>query len=212
MARWEPDAVGRLREAAMALYRDPGYDKVTVAEIAARAGLTPRTFFRYFPDKREVLFFGAERLEALLAEAITAAPEQTPALEAVASALGVVARVSDEDPLHADFVRQRHAIIQAYAELRERELGKHASLASAMAAALRRRGIAETDAALAAEVGLAAFKVGFERWIDDPKRRNMGEHVGEAVRALGPLVFELGASNGKAPSLEQPRKKSTRRR
>lgn len=212
MARWEPDAVGRLREAAMALYRDPGYDKVTVAEIAARAGLTPRTFFRYFPDKREVLFFGAERLEALLAEGITAAPEQTPALEAVASALGVVARASDEDPRHADFVRQRHAIIQAYAELRERELGKHASLASVMAAALHRRGIAEADAALAAEVGLAAFKVGFERWIDDPKRRKMGEHVREAMRALGPLVLELGASNGKAPGLEQPQKKSARRR
>jgi AcrR family transcriptional regulator len=188
MARWEPDAVGRLQAAAVELYREPGYDKVTVAELAARAGLTPRTFFRYFSDKREVLFFGAEKLELLVAEGVVAAPSGTPALEAVAAALAPIARRSDEDPAIADYVRQRHALIRTYAELRERELAKHASLALVTAAALRRRGVPEPAASLAAEAGLAAFTVGFERWAEDPRRRKMRHHVREAMSDLARVV------------------------
>lgn len=173
----------------MELYREPGYDKVTVAEIAARAGVTPRTFFRYFSDKREVLFFGTEKLEASVADGIMAAAEGTSALEAVAMALAPVTRLSDEDPAHASFARQRHAVIQANAELRERELSKHAALGAAMATALRSRGVTERAARLAAEAGLAAFMVGFERWIDDPARRRMGAHVREAMRSLERVVL-----------------------
>jgi AcrR family transcriptional regulator len=188
MARWESNAVGRLREAALELYRDPGYDKVTVAEIAARAGLTKRTFFRYFADKREVLFLGTDMVEMMIAQRITDAPEGAPAFEAVATALAIVAQRSDEDRAHAQFARQRHQVIQAYAELRERELGKHASLSSAMAAALRGRGVADPAARLAAEVGLAAFKVGFDRWIEEP-RRKLGTHVRDAMRGMGAVVL-----------------------
>ena len=213
MARWKPDAVGRLQEAAMELYREPGYDKVTVAEIAARAGLTPRTFFRYFPDKREVLFFGTEKLEASVASGVMAAPGGTPAIEAVATALAPVARLSDEDPSHADFARQRHAVIQANVELRERERSKQASLASAMVAALRRRGVTESAARLAAEAGLAAFTVGFERWIDDPARRKMGTHVREAMRGLasvvrGSVVLDHATTPQGTAAVEASRKKS----
>jgi len=174
----------------MELYREPGYDKVTVAEIAARAGLTRRTFFRHFPDKREVLFFGADKLEAFVVDVVLSAPESTPALEAVAAALAAVARRSDAEPAFADFARDRHTLIRTYAELHERELGKHASLASAMAAALRRRGVTEPAASLAAEAGIAAFKVGFERWVDDPRRRKMGAHMREVMRGLGAVVLE----------------------
>jgi AcrR family transcriptional regulator len=190
MARWETDAVGRLQEAAVQLYRDPGYDQVTVADIAARAGLTRRTFFRYFADKREVLFYGTEKIEALIAEGVRAAPEGTPALAVVAAALSPIAHRSDDDPAIADLVRQRHVLIQTYPELRERELAKHASLASATAAALRQRGVAEPTARLAAEAALAAFAVGFDLWADDPRRRKLGYHVREAMRALGALVLE----------------------
>jgi AcrR family transcriptional regulator len=190
MARWETDAVGRLQEAALQLYREPGYDQVTVADIAARAGLTRRTFFRYFADKREVLFYGTEKVEALIAEGIRAAPEGTPALAVVAAALAPISQRSDDDPAIADQVRQRHVLIQTYADLRERELAKHASLASAIAAALRRRGVAEPTARLAAEAALTAFTVGFEQWANDPRRRKMRHHVREAMRALGALVLE----------------------
>jgi AcrR family transcriptional regulator len=197
MGRWEDNAVGRLQEAALELYRDPGYDKVTVAEIAERAGLMRRTFFRYFPDTREVLFFGAERLEAFVAEAILAAPATAPAFEVVATAVVAVARQSEEDGAFSDFLRQRHALIRTYAELAERELGKLASLASAMTGALRRRGVADRAARLAAEMGVGAFKVGFERWVDDPKRRTMVHHVREAIRGFVALARELPVAPGK---------------
>jgi len=185
----------------MELYREPGYDKVTVAEIAERAGLTRRTFFRYFSDKREVLFFGAHKLEAFVVEVVLSAPEATPALEAVAAALAAVARRSDEEPTFADFARDRHALIRTYAELHERELSKHASLALAMAGALRQRGVNEPAASLAAEAGIAAFKVGFERWVDDPERRKMGAHLGEVMRGLETVVVEqVTAARAASPS------------
>lgn len=182
----------------MELYRDPGYDKVTVAEIAERAGLTRRTFFRYFADKREVLFFGSEKLEAFVAARVLATTPESSALDAVATALGAVARRSDQDPAFRDFARRRHALIRTYGELHERELGKLASLASAAAAALRRRGVAEPAASLAAEAGVAAFKVSFDRWVDDPRQRKMGHHLREALRGFGTLVLAQVATRGTA--------------
>jgi AcrR family transcriptional regulator len=205
MGRWEDNAVGRLQEAALELYSAPGYDKVTVAEISEHAGLTRRTFFRYFSDKREVLFFGAENLEAFVAEGVLEAPPGTPALEVVATALAAVTRRSDEDPAFAEFARRRHALIRTYAELRERELGKLAALAAAAAAALQRRGVADPAASLAAEAGVAAFKVGFERWIDDPRRRRLGHHVHEAMRGLGALALEQVATRSNQKPGPTPR-------
>jgi hypothetical protein len=145
-----------------------------------------------------VLFFGAEKLEAFVADGVLTAPQGTPALDAVATALAAVTRRSDDDTAFAGFARQRHALIRTYAELRERELAKLASLASAAAAALRRRGVADPAASLAAEAGIAAFKVGFERWVDDPRRRKMGHHLGEAMRGFGTLVLEQVTTGGTA--------------
>ncbi|MDQ6790316.1 MAG: TetR family transcriptional regulator, partial [Candidatus Dormibacteraeota bacterium] len=87
MGRWEPDARGRLEQAALALYAERGFEQTTVAEIAKRAGLTERTFFRYFADKREVLFSGAAALQELLARVVAGAPESAAPMEAVAAAL-----------------------------------------------------------------------------------------------------------------------------
>ena len=188
MARWEPNAVGRLQEAAMELFLDPGYEKVAVAELAARAGLSRRTFFRHFADKREVLFFGTEKIATSVTAAIAAAPDGTSALEAVALALLPIAKLSDDDATWAGHVRQRNTVIQANAELRERELTKHAALAVAITSALRSRGVTELASRLAAEAGLAAFKVGFEQWIEDPQGRPMARHIRDALRGLGPVV------------------------
>jgi hypothetical protein len=173
-----------------------------LARDSARGGRVAREERSHRTEVREgigaVLFFGAEKLEAFVAEGVLAAPPGTPALAAVATALAAVARRSDEDSAFADFARRRHALIRAYAELRERELSKLASLASAMAAALLRRGVAEPTASLAAEAGVAAFKVGFERWVDDPRGRKMGHHVREAMRGFGRLVLEQVATFGTA--------------
>src|SRR6185312_8615863 len=93
MSRWEPNARGRLEQAALDLYGERGFEQTTVAEIAERAGLTERTFFRYFADKREVLFGGSDEVRDALVEAVAAAPEPASPLAAVGAGLMAFAEV-----------------------------------------------------------------------------------------------------------------------
>ena len=165
MGRWEPDARGRLAKAAMTLYAEQGFEQTTVAEIAARAGLTERTFFRHFADKREVLFYGMEMMRDLLVRAVADAPDSATAIDAVGAAFEAAGALLQENP---ERVRLRDAIVSANAELRERELIKLAAFASAVAGALRDRGIPEPAASVAAETGVAVFKVAFARWVSEP--------------------------------------------
>ncbi|MFJ7589588.1 TetR/AcrR family transcriptional regulator [Streptomyces sp. NPDC097617] len=162
MGRWEPNARGRLAQAALTLYAEQGFEKTTAAEVAARAGLTERTFFRHFTDKREVLFHGTEMAKDLLVRTLTEAPDRTAPLDAVGAALETLGARLQEDP---ERVRLRDAVVSANAELRERELAKLAGLAAVMADTLRDRGVPEPAASLAAETGIAVFKVAFARWI-----------------------------------------------
>src|ERR1700759_2247109 len=116
MGRGEPNARGRLTEAALELYRERGFDQTTVAEIAGRAGLTERTFFRYFADKREVLFWGAEDLRARIVEVLTHAPKSTAPLDAVVAAFGAGGTLIAERTGQAR-ARQRQAVITAHLQL-----------------------------------------------------------------------------------------------
>jgi AcrR family transcriptional regulator len=189
MARWQGDARGRLERAAMELYCERGFDNTTVAEIAERAGLTERTFFRHFADKREVLFGGAHELENLMARAVTNAPGSAPPLTAVAAGLEVAAELLDQ---RAQFARQRQAIIASNAELRERELIKLASLSAALADALRRRGINDPGARLTSEVAVGVFKVAFERWVTEANQRPFVELIRESLGHL--LTLSAGTT------------------
>ncbi len=162
MSRWKPDARARLEKAALALYREHGFAQTTVAEIAERAGLTERTFFRYFADKREVLFSGAEMLQQHLVSALDNAPRSLAPIDAVGRAVEATADLFEQ---RRDFARKRQAVISENAELQERERVKLASLASALAEALHRRGISDPAASLAAEMGTTVFRIAFERWI-----------------------------------------------
>ncbi|MEU6037596.1 TetR family transcriptional regulator [Actinomadura sp. NPDC047616] len=184
MGRWKPDARGRLEKAAMELYNDKGFDATTVAEIAARAGVTERTFYRHFADKREVLF-QTNALADVLAHATATAADPLAPLEVITHALTEAAPVFEE---RAELVRQRQAVIAANPELQERELAKQASLVSTLAHALRERGLEATTAALAAEIGIAAFKVAFERWIDDPDQHTLARHIRETLHATRHLT------------------------
>jgi AcrR family transcriptional regulator len=198
MARWEPDAAGRLAEAAMQLYRERGFDRTTVADIAARAGLTERTFFRYFADKREVLFSGAHMLQDFLVERVARAPAPLPPIDAVASALAETGELFEH---RRDFARQRQALIVTHADLQERELIKLASLARAIGEALRRRGVPATAASLAAEAGMTIFKLAFESWLEDGKKRDLAHHVQAAHAELEGVVAgarRRGAAAGRA--------------
>jgi AcrR family transcriptional regulator len=181
MGRWEPNARGRLEQAAMELYSERGFEQTTVAEIAKRAGLTERTFFRHFADKREVLFAGASLLQELFVNTLDGTPASAAPIDAVAAALDSAAAMFQERRDHA---RQRQAIITANAELQERELIKLASLAAALAETLRRRGVPEPAASLTAEAGIAVFKVSFERWISDADGRDMSQIIRESLDEL----------------------------
>ena len=140
MSRWEPNARGRLEQAALELFGERGFEQTTVAEIAERAGLTKRTFFRHFADKREVLFGGGDELQELFVSGLADAP-------AVRGADRRGRRRASRPPApcfeeRRELARRRQAVIAANAELQERELVKLASLAAALAAALRERGVA----------------------------------------------------------------------
>jgi AcrR family transcriptional regulator len=180
MSRWKPDAAGRLVVAAITLFAEQGYQATTVSEIAERAGLTQRTFFRYFTDKREVLFSGSEELSHLWLEAVAAAPPEAAPLAAVAAGLDPVAGMFIER--HA-FARIRAAIIEANPELKERELIKLQTLAGAIEEALIERGVSASAAILAAQAGVTVFHVAFAVWVaqDDPTafRRLMDESLEE---------------------------------
>lgn len=187
MSRWEPNARGRLEEAALALYAERGFDQTTAAEIAKRAGLTERTFFRYFTDKREVLFAGREVLQDIFTEAVTGAPATASPIEAAAAGLEATGALFAQ---RRDLVRQRQAIIAANPVLQERELIKLAALATALAGALRRRGVPDVTADLTAEVAMAVFRIAFDRWVQETGEPDLTELIraclGELKRITNP--------------------------
>lgn len=182
MGRWDPDARGRLLQSAMTLYLARGYDAVTVAEIADDAGLTKRTFFRHFADKREVLFAGAAAFEAGVVAAVAGAPAGASPAETVVDAL---AEVSEAQLTRwAEYARARRDLIASSADLRERELIKTAALTGAVAAALRDRGIPAPTAILTAHGGVAAFTVAYDRWVDDDGRADLRALIHQTLTDL----------------------------
>jgi len=179
-----------------------GFEQTTVAEIAERAGLTERTFFRYFADKREVLFGGTDLLrERLVTEIERSGDVAAAPLDAVVAALQVAGAVIQE---RGDYPRRRQAVITANTELRERELIKLAMLAAAMASALRDRGVPEPDASLAAEAGMAVFRIAFERWTAARCEPALVELMADSLDRLKDLTaFTQGRRTHKEPETIQ---------
>ncbi len=182
VGRWQPDSRGRLQEAALALFAERGFHQTTAAEIAARAGLTERTFFRHFADKREVLFGGSDLLRDRIVAGVAGAPRPDPPLDAVARGLDAAATMLGE--FHRDLSRQRHAVIAANPELRERELVKVADYAAAVATVLQRRGVGEPQATLAAEAGMTVLRVALERWASGRDDRDLTSIMDDAMIQL----------------------------
>jgi AcrR family transcriptional regulator len=162
VSRWEPNARGRLEEAALELFEERGFGEVTVAEIAASASLAERTFFRHFADKREVLFWGQAELIAHLRQVLADSLDKKSPIDAVLAAIEAGAEAL---PDRREFARRRRAVIAANIELQEREALKLASMTSAISTTLVERGVDVTDARLAAEAGVGVFKVAYDRWI-----------------------------------------------
>lgn len=185
MGRWAPGAEQRLAQAAMELFSERGYEQTTVAEIAARAGVTERTFFRYFADKREVLFSGSGELEVALITSVRSAPPGASPIEAVAAGLAKAAEVLEQ---RRAFAARRQAVIAANPELQERELAKMAAWAAALTTALRERDVAEPQARVASEVGVTLFRIAFEDWVAGAARRSFPAALAASLQELRGIV------------------------
>jgi len=184
VGRWDPGARTRLTQAAIKLYAERGFDETTVAEIAREAGLTERTFFRHFADKREVLFSGAAHLQELMVGAVRNAPADAPPMDAVAAGVEAAATVLQD----RNYSRMRQALIAKSPILQERELIKLAALGEALARALGQRGVADPAASLAAEAGIAVFRIAFERWVAEADPPALPELIRASLAQLGALT------------------------
>jgi AcrR family transcriptional regulator len=190
MARWEPNTRQRLVLAAVDLFTEQGYDATTVSEIAERAGgLTKMTFFRHFPDKREVLFAGQEVHRQLLTDGAAAAPDAATPLQAVAAALDALAGSFTDD--RRKLAVRLAPLIAGNTELRERAALKRAGLAQALTEALEKRGVPDLTAGLAAELGMRAFDRAFAQWADPASHQPLPELTARALDDLRAATASL---------------------
>jgi len=182
----------RLVSAAVDLCAEQGYDATTVPQIAERAGLTRATFFRHFPDKREVLFAGQAQHAELLATGVGEAPGEASPLAAVACGL---------DRLAGSFRPEQHgfgltlaAAVAASPELQERDAAKSAGLVAAVRDALGARGVADPVALVAAQLGVLAVKDGYAAWSrgDDDDPAALAAHMASALADLRAASRALG--------------------
>jgi AcrR family transcriptional regulator len=185
MPRWESGARQRLQQAALPLFQERGYDGVTVAEIAAAAGLTERTFFRHFTDKREVLFQGQDQLERSFLDGAAEAPGDD-AMSLARAALDRAAGFFPED--RRPWARARQTVIDANPALQERELLKLSALATALTRALAARGIDPVTAALAGESAVTVFRTAFTAWIAEEEPRPFAEVQAAVLTGLHALL------------------------
>jgi len=188
MGRWQPNARNRLECAAVELFIEQGFAETTVPQITARAGLTTRTFFRHFADKREVLFAGDEELPALVAQLMADAPASLGPMMVIAHGLETVAATRFEGRL--EYLRTRRAVIQADEGLRERELRKLSALSEAISRGFRDRGVDELTAMLAAQLATTVFSVTISRWLDQDGTQPLSALVHDTLRALRSVAAE----------------------
>ena len=185
MGRWEPDTQGRMISAAMDLFAARGFEQTTAGDIAERAGVTERTFFRYFTDKREVLFDAARTMDRVAHDAILGTPADLAPLDA--ALVGMVA-AGDLLAERRDYVVRRAGIIAANPGLQERELVKLAGMVDTAAATLRERGVAEPVASLAAHSAVTVFRVAFARWVATADPPTFAACVTDAAAELRDLL------------------------
>jgi AcrR family transcriptional regulator len=195
MARWQPDARGRLQEAAVTLFLERGYDEVTVADIAERAGLTKRSFFNHFADKREVLFAGAQEFVASVLAQLAQAPGDLDPLDAALWAYTQAAAPLED---YVEIARARRRLIDSSSELQERDLIKMASTTAKVADALVVRGVTRRDAIFVSQAATTVFTTAFDDWTHDP-RPGLAGTIQSARRDL---KAALASQNGETGPFE----------
>ena len=181
MSRWPSGAQSRLERAALELFVEQGFAETTVPQITARAGLTTRTFFRHFADKREVLFAYQAELPTVVARVLADTPASLSPMDAIMQGLQTVAA---EIESQRTYLRTRHGIVETDDGLRERELRKQSVLSDAIRRELLKRGVDELTATLAAEIAVSVFGVAVTRWLDHDEQRPLSQVVNETFAAL----------------------------
>jgi AcrR family transcriptional regulator len=198
MVRWEPGARERLQTAALELFATRGFEQTTAAEIAQSVGLTERTFFRHFADKREVLFYGQDLFLQTFIDGVNAAPASASPIEVIGYALREAGSFFPDE--RRSYSRMRQAVINENPALQERESHKLTGLATTVARALRERGISEPAATLAAESGATVFGLAFARWIREGESRSLPDIAADMLRELVNLAAPPTASAAVAGS------------
>jgi len=193
MSRWEPDARERLELAAIELFTEHGFAETTVPQITARAGLTTRTFFRHFADKREVLFVREAGVPGLAARMIAEAPASLSPMEIVAGGLEQVAAAQFAGGV--DNFIARKAIIRSDAGLREREMLVMASLTEALRAGFVARGASELDAELTAHITVTTFGISIGRWLASDGQTDLPTLLHETLAAFRAIMTDPGWKN-----------------
>ncbi|WP_344746164.1 helix-turn-helix domain-containing protein [Kribbella aluminosa] len=204
MARWEPGTPERLQQAALELFATRGYEQTTATEIAQSVGLTERTFFRHFSDKREVLFHGQDVFVRAFLDGVDAAPSDASPIDIVACALqSAAALFPDERRPHS---RTRQSVIEQNPALRERESHKLAGLATTVADALGARGVDQLAATLAAESGATVFGIAFTQWIRDGEQRSLADITADILHELRTLTADTAASRHRKSATARSRR------
>ena len=186
MARWQPGTRERLQQVSLELFGERGFDAVTVAEIAQRAQVTERTFYRYFADKREVLFDGQDTLVHAFVAGVGEAPAGLSPLELAAAALDRAADFFADE--RRSWSRARQSVIENDPALQERELLKLAALSAALSCALQERGVSDQRAGLAADLAVSVFRISFVRWIAAGEQQSMRELQRDVLETLQALT------------------------
>ena len=193
MVRWKPGARERLQAAALELFATRGFEQTTAEQIAQSVGLTERTFFRHFSDKREVLFYGQDQFLQVFLDGVDAAPPDASPLEVIASALHAAASFFTDE--RRPYSRTRQSVIDQNPALQEREQHKLAGLATTVAQALRARGIGEPAATLAAQSGITVFGIAFAQWISEGESRSLADIASDVLRELVNVTGAVAASS-----------------
>ncbi|WP_382306786.1 TetR/AcrR family transcriptional regulator [Herbiconiux sp. UC225_62] len=183
MTRWAPGAEARLHDAALELFLENGFAATTVPQIAERAGLTTRSFFRYFSDKREVLFSGEEELPAIVARMFADADADLSPLDVARQGFRTI--VFPRLVEFRDELVVRRQIVKSDPGLQERELRKLAILHEAATTALMHRGLSRLDAEIAGRMAVTVYDVTVESWLADDARGSLDDLLETVLDAVG---------------------------
>ncbi len=170
-----------IQEAAIGLIQEHGYDETTCEQIAAAAGISPATFFRYFPTKEDVVL--QDEYDPMISEMVALRPARERPVTAVRRALAEALGSLDAEEMRV--VRERSKLLRSVPALRARQNEQLMAAREALAESLAPRmgrdvGDLQVRAIAAACAG--ALAVGVEHWTENGG--DLATHVDTALSAL----------------------------